>query len=103
MLAKYTKIVGKLIVTASLAMIAGQLQRRSAGCWTVGAGAALRVKSLDHLENDVTLADYQGKYVLLDFWATWCQPCREETPYLRKTFEPLWKGFAFCDAEHQHR
>ena len=35
------------------------------------------------------LVDYKGKVVLLNFWATWCMPCREEMPGM----ETLWKKY----------
>jgi peroxiredoxin len=35
----------------------------------------------------VRLSDFRGKVVLLDFWATWCGPCRLEMPYVKSAFD----------------
>jgi peroxiredoxin len=37
--------------------------------------------------NSITLSDFQGKPVILNFWATWCAPCRIEMPELQATYE----------------
>lgn len=48
----------------------------------------------DTAGNPVSLSQFKGKYVLLDFWASWCVPCRKENPLIVKLYnEYKDKGF----------
>jgi len=43
---------------------------------------------LDNLDGTKTqISDYRGKVVLLNFWATWCKPCKQEMPEIQAAYE----------------
>ncbi len=45
----------------------------------------LQLESLDGRQ--VSLADYAGQVVLINFWATWCPPCKEEIPAIERAYQ----------------
>jgi thiol-disulfide isomerase/thioredoxin/outer membrane lipoprotein-sorting protein len=48
---------------------------------------------------EVTLQSFPGKPVLLDFWATWCAPCRESLPALEKLYQENKKGLVLLSLD----
>ena len=56
-----------------------------------GSRPAAPLTQLPRLQTDGngSLADYKGKVVVLNVWASWCEPCREEVPLLQKTHEEI--------------
>jgi cytochrome c biogenesis protein CcmG/thiol:disulfide interchange protein DsbE len=56
-----------------------------------GDRPAAPVSALPYLQKagNGSLADYKGKVVVLNVWASWCDPCREEVPLLQKTHEAI--------------
>ena len=85
-----------LCVVASLVAItlAGSGSAGSAGAATGGAKAAadppapdFSLAALGHSGQHVALSDYAGQPLIVNFFASWCAPCKQETPLLAKFYQ----------------
>ncbi|MHB8574124.1 MAG: TlpA family protein disulfide reductase [Dehalococcoidia bacterium] len=116
-----------LVVAAIVAAVWYLEAGRSSGASSVGAGKGQGIIALDPARNktgkpasaetgraapdfqlktldgkSVRLSDLQGKTVLINFWATWCTPCRQEMPEIVQAYSKYHdKGFEVVSVDEQ--
>ena len=70
------------LLAALVAWPVGAEAQQPLRLWDGGATPALQLPDLQGRTH--RLSDYRGKVVLINFWATWCAPCREEMPSIER-------------------
>lgn len=79
-------VVGGVVLALAIALFAAtRLLGNELFPLEVGSKAPdFKAVTLDSTPHTKTLADYKGKVLLVNVWATWCEPCRVEMPSLEK-------------------
>ncbi len=71
-------------------------------------GAGFELQSIDG-DGVVRLSDFLGKIVMVDFWSSWCPPCRQESPALKAAYDDFrdqgveFVGIAIWDVDSETR
>jgi len=85
---KKTVLLGFGIATLLAVLLWADKKFPAGGKQTEKTTASVDTSSVDNVpikdlqDRDVTLSDYTGRVVLMNFWATWCAPCQIEIPWM---------------------
>ena len=91
-------IVAFAVILALLGLLAWGLRKVQAGPVNSGMAPDFTLTSFDG--RTLTLSELRGQVVIINFWASWCPPCREEAAYLEQTWRKYeGKGVIFIGVD----
>jgi peroxiredoxin len=90
-------LAGLMLVISLAATMAGAGQKLQP---FRGTPVAPEISLSDLDGKTVTLAEFRGKVVIVNFWATWCPPCRKEMPSMQRAWQQLQANDVMLLAVH---
>jgi cytochrome c biogenesis protein CcmG/thiol:disulfide interchange protein DsbE len=96
-------IVAFVLILSLLALLGWRLVDVNRGQVESGMAPEFTLTTFD--DETITLSEFRGQVVIVNFWASWCPPCREEAPYLEATWRKykdegvVFIGVDYADTE----
>lgn len=90
-----------MLAIAGVALLLAAALRTGADEEELRKAPGFSLPSLRDEATTISLADYRGQPVVLNFWASWCVPCKKELPAFQKVSEATRGQVAFLGVDHQ--